>query len=624
MLLLSGMLVFAAEAPASASARGTTILINETFDSVTEPNLPAGWTVENSNGDDQTWGTYSPKFHQGGQSMAIEWNTILPMDDWLFTPAVDFVAGANYRLTFYVSVFDSTRPEAMEVYYGNSASSAAMTDFIVFISSDIEDWIQIEVGIVPTSSGIHYIGFHGISPANRDTLLIDTLKLEGAACFATHDNGTTVFNTFDATAVQDAIDAAPAGGTVKVAGTCEGVSTKLGTAMQTAYIDKSLTLQGGHTPVDWSLAPDSDLYPTILNAAGLGRGIVLHNPNTLNPRPSVALKHLTIREGVADNTLFTGFLEGGGLLITNQFDVTVVNSLLNVNSAPEPDNSFGGGGIANRGVLRVENSRITGNSAEKSGGGIINHNHMTIVESTVAGNDAVFGGGISNRATMTVIRSTLHDNDATEGGGIDTFGTATIENTTFVGNSAVNVAGGLYNGGSLTMVNSTVAQNTSVRAAGVFNFGNPANATIRNSIIAFGLSSIDCENANDGAISFAHTLVEDGSCGVSSGPDGNLTGSPSLVTFGNNGGLTQTFSISPASVARNSADNTHCPTLDQRNYARTDGQCDMGSFEFAGIPTAIRLNEFTTQPRTSIILIVSLVVLWFGVSGWMLNREWKF
>ncbi len=80
--------------------------------------------------------------------------------------------------------------------------------------------------------------------------------------------------TPNASAVQSAVDAAPDGGTVKVAGNCKGVVLRAG-LYQTVYISKSLNLEGGHTTSDWTLEPDPNTYTTTLDAKNSGRVIVV-------------------------------------------------------------------------------------------------------------------------------------------------------------------------------------------------------------------------------------------------------------------------------------------------------------------------------------------------------------
>src|SRR6185436_10675744 len=57
----------------------------------------------------------------------------------------------------------------------------------------------------------------------------------GETCFATPNNGTTVYSSTNASAVQSATDAAAADATVKIAGTCAGVQARGGTT-QTVYV----------------------------------------------------------------------------------------------------------------------------------------------------------------------------------------------------------------------------------------------------------------------------------------------------------------------------------------------------------------------------------------------------
>ncbi len=93
-------------------------------------------------------------------------------------------------------------------------------------------------------------------------------------CFATHNNGTTVFSSFNGSAVQQAVDAASPGDTVKVAGSCWWVQSRAGLT-QTVYISQPLTLQGGYQAYKWNTDPDPKNYTTTLFAYNLGRVIVI-------------------------------------------------------------------------------------------------------------------------------------------------------------------------------------------------------------------------------------------------------------------------------------------------------------------------------------------------------------
>ena len=81
------------------------------------------------------------------------------------------------------------------------------------------------------------LGFALLLPwlANAQGLGAEHSAPEVGPCYATTDNGATVFESADGSAVQDAVDAAALGAVVKVAGTCQGVGTRAGLNL-TVYI----------------------------------------------------------------------------------------------------------------------------------------------------------------------------------------------------------------------------------------------------------------------------------------------------------------------------------------------------------------------------------------------------
>jgi hypothetical protein len=115
------------------------------------------------------------------------------------------------------------------------------------------------------------------------------------------------------------------------------------------------------------------------------------------------------------------------------------------------------------GDLTLQNVTLTGGSALGDfpagfGGGVLNYNGAVSIEnSTITGNTADFGGGIANRgdgyeddgATLTLVRSTITGNTATErGGGLhnsvyDQLVTVTLTQSTISGNTAGFRGGGM-------------------------------------------------------------------------------------------------------------------------------------------------------------------------------------
>ncbi|HBI44527.1 MAG TPA: hypothetical protein DDY78_17000 [Planctomycetales bacterium] len=154
---------------------------------------------------------------------------------------------------------------------------------------------------------------------------------------------------------------------------------------------------------------------------------------------------------------------GGGVF--NSRILTISDSTLTDNTAGGPAGTFGGGGaVANFfGMLTVNGSTLSGNSAGFSGGGIFNFLGTAIVAATsLSDSTGYVGGGIMNYlGTLTVSDGcTLTGNAAFVGGGVyNYFGTTTISDSVLSHNSAsstTNAGGGLYNfGGTATVEDSS-------------------------------------------------------------------------------------------------------------------------------------------------------------------------
>jgi len=228
-----------------------------------------------------------------------------------------------------------------------------------------------------------------------------------------------------------------------------------------------------------------------------------------------------------------------------------------------PDNS--GGGILNDdGALFLTNTTVSENTAKTGGGGIQNSNvgsTLTLTNSTVSGNTANIAGGIINHGTMELTNSTVSGNTATttNGGGIGNGGTIELTNSTVSGNTAAQNGGGIINpsGATIKLRNTIIARNTATTgpdAQGAFT--SEGNNLIGDSTGATGFVASDLLNTN-----------------------------PLLGPLQDNGGPTRTHALLPGSPAVDAANNTTCPSRDQRGVLRTDGDkngtvvCDIGAFE---------------------------------------------
>jgi hypothetical protein len=179
-----------------------------------------------------------------------------------------------------------------------------------------------------------------------------------------------------------------------------------------------------------------------------------------------------------------------------------------------------GGGIQNTGIVTLDGSDVTNNTASNSGGisngpavganltiqngsiisgntstdvacgcagGLVNHGHaiFDMDASTIDGNDADSGAGLSNFGIGAITNSTVSNNVASGfgGGGILNAGKLTIDGSTISGNSG-DVGGGVNNGdGTLTITNTVISGNDGDGGGGLTQFG-PGLTTVMDSTIS--------------------------------------------------------------------------------------------------------------------------------------------
>jgi len=277
--------------------------------------------------------------------------------------------------------------------------------------------------------------------------------------------------------------------------------------------------------------------------------------------------------------------------------VTLRNGKVDLDAPGEPS----GGGVLNRGDLRLAGVVVESNFAG-GGGGIANFaGTLTLVGSAVRANSSTGvtanGGGIANFAVAIIESSSITGNrvfgpsSSTLGGGIINLGTLAVSNSTISGNTASgNFGGGIYQtpfAVLMTLVNVTIADNSAgLLGGGLGHVGG--KVTMVNTIISgnrAGGVSPDCFGMID---SLGHNLIEVVTgCTLAGIATGNVLGrSARLWPLASNGGPTQTHALRNSSAAIDGGDNAACPAADQRGVARPqDGDrrgaviCDIGAFE---------------------------------------------
>ena len=293
---------------------------------------------------------------------------------------------------------------------------------------------------------------------------------------------------------------------------------------------------------------------------------------------------------------------GGGVYAESGADVTITDALITGNQATGAAGSGGGILVADNATVTMTGGRISENEANRAGAGIeIADDPATeslfgeafLTEVSVTDNVIVTaapgnGGGlhIGGRARALVQRSTFANNAATEGAGLWVSGAGTlgVNNSTVSNNAATGEGGGIYlvGGGSVGLDALTVAGNTAgvsggglgrgVSDAGFFGFTN--------TILADNAAPAgpDCF----GSYQASFSLVEDTAGCVLDG-DNNLTGQdPMLDALADNGGPTLTRAIPATSPAVDAGETQFA--VDQRGFARTVGQDDIGAYEFGAAP----------------------------------------
>ena len=243
-------------------------------------------------------------------------------------------------------------------------------------------------------------------------------------------------------------------------------------------------------------------FGTAISVPGNGGGI-------FNDGGEVTILNSTVVGNVAAGGEDGADGRGGGIHNTDG-EVTVDASIISNNTAPLTDtengfpNSFGGGIYSDGGTITVVNdSSITGNSANNGGGiynlyGTLNATDSSISDNTawnvggglveaapdtanlnnvtVSGNTAYEGAGIYvNTGTLNAVLTTVADNTADyDGGGIyNDYGTVNFEDGALTGNEALEgKGGGIFSTGELFVQNGDDSGQLGIRRRGYLQRGS--------------------------------------------------------------------------------------------------------------------------------------------------------
>ncbi|WP_286766513.1 choice-of-anchor Q domain-containing protein, partial [Rhodopirellula sp. UBA1907] len=378
----------------------------------------------------------------------------------------------------------------------------------------------------------------------------------------------------------------------------------------------------------------ADSSTTLLNVA-LNQNNVGVSPATAAPGNGGGL-HITgngsaeITGGTVNGNVAAS--EGGGLW-NGSGTMTVDGTVIDGNAASGDDADNGGGGIFNvGGTLVVSDATIQNNVADGasgSGGGIFNAGTATIDNTTVSGNTANrAGGGLEaiGGSSTSIIGGSLEDNvagpsgSAAPGNGgaihISDDGSVDLTEVLVDGNTAASEGGGLWNSstGTLVVTRSTISNNVTIDGGGIFADGDGGAVTVVNSTIASNSASNDGGGvlSEGGTVALTSVTIADNSASLGGGisveagtlslinsivsrnnasTDSNLSGSftddgnnlvdvdAGLGTLGDFGGPTPTIPLLAGSAALDAGVLAGL-TTDQRGVSRPQGPgVDIGAFE---------------------------------------------
>jgi predicted outer membrane repeat protein len=429
-------------------------------------------------------------------------------------------------------------------------------------------------------------------------------------CYARLLSNSVTYTSTNAVAIQAAVDAAPSGDTLKVAGTCAGVQSRAGIS-QTVYISKSLTMRGGYTTTNW-ITSDPVANPTVLDAEQGGRVVYLTGGSGIN----VTLEDLTMRGGSINN-------DGGGIYDDN-VTLTLSNTIVRYNVP----SGMGGGLFVRTGNAMVSGGQIFSNTAYYGGGVYVQTGNTAVSGGQIFHNTAKVGGGVfaqtgsaivvsrtqilsnttsiggggayNNGGALMVIDSIVSNNAGSWWGGgiVNNGGVLTLTNSTLSGNQAISptYGGGAINqtssGSATTINNSTIVSNTAGNAARSGIWLQHGTLDIQNSIVAHNGVTNNVQVESGAALTSLGYNLTNSDVGTPFTATGDLIDTnPLLGPLQDNGGSTWTHALLPGSPALdripfgvNGCGTTI--TTDQRGQPRPGTfthMCDMGAYEAQGI-----------------------------------------
>ncbi|HQV40176.1 MAG TPA: GEVED domain-containing protein, partial [Flavobacteriales bacterium] len=152
------------------------IPFSEGFESTTGAALPTCWSKEDVNGG-TTWNSAAYTGFGSTRAMKYGYDGSLPGDDWVYSPGLVLTGGTSYTVEYRIYDSSVSFPEAMDVFWGSSASAGSMTNLIADHTPLPTTVTTVSYPFTPGTSGTYYIGWHSKSAANEFDFWLDDVSV---------------------------------------------------------------------------------------------------------------------------------------------------------------------------------------------------------------------------------------------------------------------------------------------------------------------------------------------------------------------------------------------------------------------------------------------------------------
>lgn len=144
-----------------------------TFDDASELGF---FNIIDTNSDGKSW-----TYNADKGCVTVSYNSSMDMDDWLVLPALNLEAGKAYKFQFDAAAGSTSYAERVEVKMGNACTPEAMTTAVV-APTDLttKEYTTLSGSISVPTTGVYYIGIHGISDADKLKLYVDNVQVSAA------------------------------------------------------------------------------------------------------------------------------------------------------------------------------------------------------------------------------------------------------------------------------------------------------------------------------------------------------------------------------------------------------------------------------------------------------------